>query len=101
MGDQDDFEKGLGAPGDLESASEGKAAVVETETGVTPAGTRPFRAPEIIRNMSPEERAAAEKRLKWKIDLRLMPMIILSRPSFPFGFVFSGTSAASEHTERG
>jgi hypothetical protein len=36
-----------------------------------------FEAPEFIRNMSPEEREAVELRLRRKIDLRLMPMIIL------------------------
>ncbi|PMD44405.1 MFS general substrate transporter [Hyaloscypha variabilis F] len=38
---------------------------------------RRFEAPEFIRNWTPEERHAAEKKLKAKIDLRLMPMIIL------------------------
>lgn len=36
-----------------------------------------LQAPEFIRNMTPEERAIAEKKLKWKIDLRLLPMVVL------------------------
>jgi hypothetical protein len=48
------------------------------EPGIIAAPTsRRFEAPEFIRNWTPEERHAAEKRLKAKIDLRLMPMIIL------------------------
>ena len=40
---------------------------------------RPGRrqAPEFIRNLTPEERADLEKRLKRKIDLRLLPAIII------------------------
>jgi hypothetical protein len=76
MGDKDDFEKGL-APGELESASDDKGATgFEREAGA--ARSRTLEAPEFIRNWSPEERAAIERRLKRKIDLRLMPMIILS-----------------------
>jgi hypothetical protein len=41
------------------------------------AQTRTFQPPELVRKMGPEERAAAEARLKRKIDLRLLPMIIL------------------------
>jgi hypothetical protein len=41
------------------------------------AQTCTFQPPELVRNMSPEKRAAAEARLKRKIDLRLLPMIIL------------------------
>lgn len=33
--------------------------------------------PEIIGNMTPEHRAAVEKRLKRKIDLRLLPSLII------------------------
>ncbi|CAD0108267.1 unnamed protein product, partial [Aureobasidium uvarum] len=46
------------------------------ETGNTPGLTR-REAPEIVRNMSPEERAHAEKALVRKIDFRLMPMLVL------------------------
>ena len=33
--------------------------------------------PELVRNMTPEYRLVVESRLKRKIDLRLLPMIIL------------------------
>lgn len=36
-----------------------------------------FQPPEIIRAMTAEERAAAEKRLVRKIDFRLLPMMVL------------------------
>lgn len=36
-----------------------------------------FQPPEIIRNMTPEERALKEKKLLRKIDLRLLPMIVI------------------------
>lgn len=36
-----------------------------------------MEAPELVRNMSPEERAHAEKMLVRKIDFRLMPMLVL------------------------
>ena len=34
-------------------------------------------APELVRNMTPEYRLVVESRLKRKIDLRILPMIIL------------------------
>lgn len=43
----------------------------------TLAQTRTFQPPELVCKMSPEERLAAEAKLKRKIDLRLLPMIIL------------------------
>jgi hypothetical protein len=36
-----------------------------------------LQAPEFIRNLTPEERVELEKRLKRKIDLRLLPAIII------------------------
>lgn len=36
-----------------------------------------FEAPELVRDLSPEERHELEAKLKRKIDLRLMPMVIL------------------------
>lgn len=36
-----------------------------------------MEAPELVRAMSPEQRAHAEKKLVRKIDFRLMPMLIL------------------------
>jgi len=46
------------------------------ETAHTQGLTR-MEAPELVRNMSPEERAHAEKVLVRKIDFRLMPMLVL------------------------
>jgi len=76
----DNFEKGLAAP-EMDSGSD-KAQVQEIDKlghqpGVAAVTSRKFEAPEFIRNMTPEERHAAESKLKAKIDLRLMPMIIL------------------------
>jgi hypothetical protein len=67
----ENLEKGLNAP-EMDSGSD-KA---RRGLGTVPTARR-FEAPEFIRNWTPEERHAAEKRLKAKIDLRLMPMIIL------------------------
>jgi hypothetical protein len=80
MDDQDDFEKGIAA-GEVESGSDGKGPIASELEAQATAGAvrmRTLQAPEFIRNMTPEERAVVEARLKWKIDLRLMPMIILS-----------------------
>jgi hypothetical protein len=76
----DNFEKGLAAP-EMDSGSD-KAQLQEIdklgqESGVAAVTSRRFEAPEFIRNMTPEERQAAESKLKAKIDLRLLPMIIL------------------------
>lgn len=46
------------------------------ETAHTQGLTR-MEAPELVRNMSPEERAHAEKVLVRKIDFRLMPMLVI------------------------
>lgn len=75
-----DFEKGIPMP-EIDSSSD-KAHVQEVDTlgepGILAVPTsRRLEAPEFIRNWTPEQRHAAEKRLKAKIDLRLMPMIIL------------------------
>jgi hypothetical protein len=71
---------------DIESSSEGKGQShhvdndgkdVSGEPAVALHPTRTFEAPEWIRNLTPEERLAVETRLKRKIDLRLLPMIVL------------------------
>lgn len=84
----DNFEKGL-AHTDLDSASEGKGTNQHIdhvgkdgkggvlEAGVSSQERRIFQAPELVLKMSPEERELAEKRLRRKIDARLMPMIVL------------------------
>jgi len=73
----DNFEKGIAAP---EDSGSDKARVEEVDkaAGVLTTGrSRVFEAPEFIRNWTPEERHAAETKLKRKIDIRLMPMIVL------------------------
>lgn len=40
-------------------------------------GEAAMRAPEWIRNLSVDERTAVEGRLRRKLDIRLMPMIVL------------------------
>jgi hypothetical protein len=78
----DNYEKGLAA-GDIDSGSEGKGqghhvdAKDSPDAAVSLRPTRTFEAPEFIRNMTPEERQVVEGRLRRKIDLRLMPMIVL------------------------
>jgi hypothetical protein len=69
---------------DIEMASVGRTASQDAPASSGPdvkaeAGMQPRRlvAPEIIRAMTPEKRAALEKALKRKIDLRLMPTIIV------------------------
>lgn len=47
------------------------------DPGAEPEGPRRMVPPEIISNMTPEHRAAVEKRLKRKIDLRLMPTLVV------------------------
>jgi hypothetical protein len=81
MADHDESEKGI-ATGEVESASEGKGPdASEKENVVAPDArrTRSLEAPEFIRNLTVEQRAEMESKLRWKIDLRLMPMIILSK----------------------
>ena len=50
-----------------------------SSSNVNGAGQQPRRMvpPEIIRAMTPEHRAKVEKRLKRKIDARLLPCIIV------------------------
>lgn len=47
------------------------------------ANNRGLRAPEIIARLTPEQRLELETRLRKKIDLRLLPMIILMCSSAP------------------
>lgn len=80
----DDFEKGV-MVGDADSGSDkvnshqidhvGKDSAIAAE--VTQGTTRRRQAPEFIRNMTPEVRQATELRLRKKLDLRIMPMIVL------------------------
>ncbi len=41
------------------------------------SSARRLQAPEFLRNVSPEERDILEKKLKRKIDIRLLPAIII------------------------
>lgn len=46
-------------------------------SNISGAHIRTFEAPEWIRNLTPEQRAAAETKLVRKIDFRLLPMVIM------------------------
>ena len=57
---------------------ENKLADHISDTSLENAPTRPRREPpELIRNLSPEERERLEKALTRKIDFRILPMLIL------------------------
>lgn len=54
---------------------------MEEDAELAQNSARPVRqleAPELVRNLTTDERFALEKRLVRKIDFRLLPMIILS-----------------------
>lgn len=79
----DIYEKGLPG-GDVESGSDGKGQsqlVDAKDPNLAPAlslqPTQMFEPPELIRNMTKEQRLVLETSLKRKIDLRLMPPIII------------------------
>jgi hypothetical protein len=75
--DHDIYEKGL-AGADVESESDkGQADHVDVEDSAIVASSGRLVSPEFIRNMTPEQREKLEAGLRRKIDLRLMPMIIL------------------------
>lgn len=73
--------------GKIDSASDEEARTQQIESNdekFSHAATLPpalaakvFQAPEFIRIMTPEQRLEVESRLKRKLDLRLMPMIVL------------------------
>ncbi|TVY84326.1 putative transporter [Lachnellula suecica] len=78
----DNYEKGL-VGGDIESGSD-KGKIQHIDDGkdnsapaVATASRAAFEPPELVRNMTPEQRIETEARLKRKIDIRLMPMIVL------------------------
>jgi hypothetical protein len=78
----DKLEQGLKYGNETDSTTENKTQAQELDGSKTnnPAPSRLNRAsemPECIRHMSVEEREQAELKLRQKIDLRLMPMIIL------------------------
>jgi hypothetical protein len=73
----DNYEKGL-VGGDIESGSDDKGRIQLVDHDGKDVGVpRTFEAPEYVRNMTPEQRIEIEGRLKRKIDIRLMPMIVL------------------------
>lgn len=62
---------------DLDQIEEdAKDNLTTTASGITPAKGG-LQAPEWIAALTPEERAEMESKLKRKIDIRLLPMIIL------------------------
>lgn len=76
----DNLEKGI-AVGDVDSSSDKKDSqqIDHAEKNMSAAEVAPRRheAPEFIRNMTPEVREATELRLRRKLDLRIMPMIVI------------------------
>ena len=75
----DNYEKDLGAEGPDEKG-QGEHIDAKDFTGPAASSLRPtrtFEAPKSIRNMTSAKRQATESKLKRKVDLRLMPMIIL------------------------
>lgn len=54
-----------------------EAGEIKTDGVVNITATRTFEAPEWIRNMTADERQDAETSLRRKIDIRLLPMVVL------------------------
>ncbi|TVY21478.1 MFS transporter prlL [Lachnellula arida] len=81
---KENYELGL-AGADIESGSDDKGGIQHVDNdgkdvqGPTVASTSApaFEPPEYVRNLTPEQRIAVENKLKRKIDMRLMPMIVL------------------------
>jgi len=71
--------------GDMDSASDEKGRIQYLDNNTSHSNNvvksdaphRVFEAPEFIRNMTPEQRLDVETRLRRKVDLRLMPMIVI------------------------
>jgi MFS family permease len=72
-------ETGASAPNVVTHGDDVKQIDVEHHGDSKDAPLKPptFQPPEIIRHMSAEERAIREKKLRRKIDMRLLPMIVL------------------------
>lgn len=81
---KDNYEQGLGGV-DIESGSDDKVRVQHVDHGGKDGGvsaiatsSRPaFEPPEYVRNLTPDQRIEVEAKLKRKLDIRLMPMIVL------------------------
>lgn len=74
---------------EIAPGKDGEATHAHGESGVADlaqATRRGLRAPEIIARLSPEQRIELETRLRRKVDLRLLPMIIIMCP-LPFRLV--------------
>lgn len=65
---------GTPAPDDF---SAGVTHAFRSADGSSKGAPRGFQSPEIIRLMSPEERDQLEKKLIRKIDIRILPMIVV------------------------
>ncbi|CAG8975270.1 hypothetical protein HYALB_00007971 [Hymenoscyphus albidus] len=84
MGSTIHHEEKVGVAGKIDS-DEARMQQVESIDEKSPIDTvsppalpaKVFEAPEFIRNMTAEERVEVETRLKRKLDIRLMPMIVL------------------------
>ncbi len=64
---------GKASKGDETGSTDEKIATTNLED----SSARRLQAPEFLRNVSPEERDILEKKLKRKIDIRLLPAIII------------------------
>lgn len=60
---------------DVEEVNQAEAVAAEDAASLPKQ--RAYEPPEIIRAYTPEQRAEVEKKLRRKIDVRLLPMIIL------------------------
>lgn len=69
MADKEKDAEHASLPGSQDASSSNANAAGQQPRGMVP--------PEIIRNMTPEHREKVEKRLKRKIDGRLLPTIII------------------------
>ncbi|KAL2073286.1 hypothetical protein VTL71DRAFT_10610 [Oculimacula yallundae] len=77
---QNNLEKGIAVgDGDSNSEKHDSKQIDHAGKSLNAAEIAPqlHQAPEFIRNMTPEERIATELKLRKKLDLRIMPMIVL------------------------
>ncbi len=74
----DEFHQGdYGVTGDEKLPPYNTAHIQHGEVPNADVPVRRLEAPELVRNLTTEERQAAEKRLVRRIDRRLLPMLIL------------------------
>lgn len=73
MADEREADTGHGSVHEVSSLK----ATSTMDPGAEPEGRRRMVPPEIIGNMTPEHRAVVERRLKRKIDFRLLPTLII------------------------